>query len=234
MKKCINCNADLEDEVRFCSECGAKQPEQQVVVEETVEPQPEPVQWYYVVNSQTQGPVDETQMIEMIQNRQIQAGTYIWCAGMADWKMVQDTPMAAYLPVKAAEAYDPAFNAAPVTSGVIQPRSIILNLLLCFVTCGIWPYVWLYKQAKDINAVLTQNHILPLETPGMVVLYSLITCGLYNVYFYWKAGNRLSQVKVNNQPAVNGGTFLGLVALISPIISYACCQDVLNDIAHAQ
>jgi hypothetical protein len=61
--------------------------------------------WYYVLNGQRFGPVDEDKMISLINDGTIQMRTFVWKAGMQDWthaitsevgdKFFSDTPAAA-------------------------------------------------------------------------------------------------------------------------------------------
>jgi hypothetical protein len=49
-------------------------------------------QWYYTVNGQQAGPVDDAQMSAMIQNGQVQPTDLIWREGMASWSEARTVP----------------------------------------------------------------------------------------------------------------------------------------------
>lgn len=69
-------------------------------------------------------------------------------------------------------------------------RSVIGWLLLSIVTCGIYPYYFLYCLARDINVMCQDDGD---STPGLAefILLSFVTCGFYALYWYYKIGNRL-------------------------------------------
>ncbi len=70
-------------------------------------------------------------------------------------------------------------------------RSLLVYILLSFVTCGIYPLYFIYRLAQDVNVACEGDGE---ETPGLValVLLSIITCGIYSWYWYYKVGNRLA------------------------------------------
>ncbi len=70
-------------------------------------------------------------------------------------------------------------------------RSLLLYILLSFVTCGIYPLYFIYRLAEDVNIVCDGDGE---ETPGIValILLSIVTCGIYSWYWYYKLGNRLA------------------------------------------
>lgn len=69
-------------------------------------------------------------------------------------------------------------------------RGVIGWLLLSIVTCGIYPYYFLYCLARDINVMCQDDGD---STPGLAefILLSFVTCGFYALYWYYKIGNRL-------------------------------------------
>ena len=55
-------------------------------------------QWYYInVNNEQSGPVDESTIVSLIEQRVIGANTYVWQNGMKDWEFVKNTPLSIYL-----------------------------------------------------------------------------------------------------------------------------------------
>ncbi len=69
-------------------------------------------------------------------------------------------------------------------------RSLLIYILLSFVTCGIYGWYFIYRLAQDVNIACEGDGE---ETPGLAafILLSLITCGIYSWYWYYKLGNRL-------------------------------------------
>lgn len=84
-------------------------------------------------------------------------------------------------------------NYTPPYSGerLKEDRSLIIYILLSFVTCGIYGYYFIYKMAQDVNIACNGDGE---QTSGLVVfiLLSFITCGIYTYYWYYKLGNRLA------------------------------------------
>ena len=55
--------------------------------------------WYYEQNGNRIGPVDEATMRQLIADRTIYIDTLVWTNGMANWTPLQQTQLAAGLPV---------------------------------------------------------------------------------------------------------------------------------------
>lgn len=53
--------------------------------------------WYYTLNNQQFGPVDESKIKELIGSGSITANTMVWTAGMAGWALIGQTPLASLL-----------------------------------------------------------------------------------------------------------------------------------------
>lgn len=70
--------------------------------------------WYYVEAGQQAGPVDDAQLVALVNAGRIQADTLVWREGMADWQPYQIVQSGA----APAEATPVAAAAAPVTMGV--------------------------------------------------------------------------------------------------------------------
>jgi uncharacterized protein DUF4339 len=77
--------------------------------------------WYYNLNNQQTGPVDEEAIKPLISNNTITAGTLVWKAGMEKWLPLQQTPLAAFLP---ADAPPPIAGPAPAAAPppMLAPR----------------------------------------------------------------------------------------------------------------
>ncbi|HEX4125171.1 MAG TPA: DUF4339 domain-containing protein [Tepidisphaeraceae bacterium] len=48
--------------------------------------------WYYALDGQTLGPVQTSQIVQMIQNGAVSGGTLVWIEGMADWLPASRVP----------------------------------------------------------------------------------------------------------------------------------------------
>ncbi len=211
-------------------------------VEETVEEVPvdEPVQdekqeWFYVQDGRSYGPFSKTVMIQYINSGLLNASSYVWKEGMADWKHLEDTELASALP-RSYNSYQqsgpqpgpqpsPVYGSAPA---YLQTRSVFLYLLLSIITCGIFDLVWIYLLAKDIRSLSLQRGIQDQTDPGMVLVFSLITCGIYFIYYVWKAENQIN--RMNGENNSSSGIVMVILALILQPAALAILQDQVNNL----
>ena len=136
--------------------------------------------WYYEQNGNRIGPVDEVTMRGLIANRTISIDTLVWTNGMANWTPLQQTQLAAGLPVP-----PPSLHSAPQAyNGNAKDRIVyvllavfignlgihnfyagytsraVTQLLICLLTCGIGgiaTWIWAIIEAvtveQDANGV---------------------------------------------------------------------------------
>lgn len=80
----------------------------------------------------------------------------------------------------------PAVMATPVDTN----RSLLTYILLSVITCGIYGYYFIYKLAKDVNQMCSEDGD---KVGGLVayILLSFVTCGFYSYYWLYKIQNRL-------------------------------------------
>ena len=86
-----------------------------------------------------------------------------------------------------------SYNAGPQMFIPLKTdRSLLIFVLLSFITCGIYGYVFMYLMIKDVNIACAGDGD---ETPGLLVfiLLSIITCGIYSFIWYYKLGDRLAR-----------------------------------------
>ena len=75
---------------------------------------------------------------------------------------------------------------------VKHDRSLLMFILLSFVTCGIYSIYFWYQYVNDLNTVCdgdgkeTHNYII-------VLLLSIVTCGIYHYIWEYGVGNRLQE-----------------------------------------
>ena len=122
--------------------------------------------WYYEQSGNRIGPVDEATMLSLIANRTISIDTLVWTNGMANWTPLQQTQLAAGLPVPPPTPYSapaaPQYHSTPsqhhpaakdrvayvllaVFLGGIGIHNFfagytsraVAQLLICLLTCGI-------------------------------------------------------------------------------------------------
>lgn len=66
------------------------------------------IQWMVAINGQQSGPYDIQQLSQLIAAGQMDAGTYVWCRGMANWQLAGQTPELAALFATASGQCPPA------------------------------------------------------------------------------------------------------------------------------
>ena len=90
-------------------------------------------------------------------------------------------------------------------------RSFIKLLLLSIVTFGIYELWYLHHWTKDINT-LCKDDGKNNEGVLLYILFTFLTCGLFPVFWWFKAADRLSRAAVREGVAVDisGGKVLAL------------------------
>ena len=69
-------------------------------------------------------------------------------------------------------------------------RSLLMYILLSFITCGIYGYYFIYTIARDINIACQGDGE---NTGGLAafIILSFITCGFYALWWEYKLANRI-------------------------------------------
>ena len=90
-------------------------------------------------------------------------------------------------------------------------RSFLKLLLLSIITLGIYEFWHLHHWTKDINT-LCKDDGKNNEGVLLYILFTLLTCGLFPVFWWFKAADRLSRAAVREGVAVDisGGKVLAL------------------------
>lgn len=144
--------------------------------------------WYYEQNGNRIGPVDETTMRQLIADRTISIDTLVWTNGMANWTPLQQTQLAAGLPVPPPTPYSalatppyaqPASNHHPdakdrvayVLLAVLLGIGIhnfyagyttrgIIQLLVSVLSCGIlWFFMWIWAIIEACTVTQDANGV---------------------------------------------------------------------------
>lgn len=99
---------------------------------------------------------------------------------------VQSAQVVPVPPASTSPTGDPASGAVPVDAS----RSLLIWVLLSFITCGLYTWYFVYTLAVDMNRMCQGDND---ETPGLLVfiLLSIVTCGFYSYWWYYKIGNRM-------------------------------------------
>lgn len=116
---------------------------------------------------------------------------------------------------------------------MIQERNIITNILLTFVTCGIYGIVWLISINDEVRFVTNDPR---LQTGGMTILLILVTFGIYSFIWAYNIGNALTNYYRNQGKHSEdlGILFLVLSIFTANLVNYCLIQLKLNEIAREQ
>ena len=135
--------------------------------------------WYYQQGTERKGPVDEATIRSLISGGVISIDTLVWTEGMPSWVALQQTSLAAGMPVPppSPASFQAAANAnakdrvAYVLLAVLLGCGIhnlyagyntkgIIQLLVSILSCGIlWLFMWIWAiieactVTKDANGV---------------------------------------------------------------------------------
>ncbi|MCF0245680.1 MAG: DUF4339 domain-containing protein [Ileibacterium sp.] len=188
-------------------------------------------EWFYVQNNHTSGPFNQEVMKQLILNGTINGDTYVWKEGMTDWDHLRNTPFGASMP-KTETAAPSGAQPAPsaYAQGTVKEKSIVLNILLCFLTCGIWYFVWLYQLACDVDTLAAEQNKPKGTDPVLTVILSILSCTIYQLYFFWKDGTVLGSLDYPGYKPENQAALLTILGLLVPVVSFAIMQDQINTI----
>ena len=69
--------------------------------------------------------------------------------------------------------------------------------------------------------------------PGLVVVLSIVTCGIYLLYYLWKAGKMVSSLTRSNghHPSDDSIVLMVLSILQLSLVSFCILQSHINDFA---
>ena len=112
-------------------------------------------------------------------------------------------------------------------------RSLVLYILLGFLTCGIYQLYVFYTIMRDVNVACDGDG---RHTPGLLefILFGILTCGIYDLYWFYSVGNRLA----DNAPRYGlrfqeNGTTLLLWMLIGSYVGVYFLLNNVNAICNA-
>lgn len=200
-------------------------------------------EWFYVHNSRSSGPYADEVMGQFIRSGLLDASTYVWKEGMDDWQHLGNTTLARYLSTAGERPHTSAESGFGGTTGTfysvpnqgngyapyaVRDHSVILYIVLYFVTCGFFGLYWLYQSAKDVDALAAANNKPKGVDPVLALILDIVTCGLFKIYFFWKEGMVLNSVTEsrNNDQAI----LLCILGIICPVAAFAILQDQINSV----
>ena len=114
---------------------------------------------------------------------------------------------------------------------MIQEKNIVTNILLTFVTCGIYGIFWLISITDDTRSVTGDPRI---QTGGVTILLILVTCGIYSLIWAYNIGSALTNYYRNQGKYSEdlGVLYLILAIFTANVVNYCLIQSKLNEIAH--
>ena len=127
--------------------------------------------WYYEQNGNRIGPVDEATMRSLIGDRTISIDTLVWTNGMANWTPLQQTQLAAGLPVPPPMSQTATislqYHSVPSQHHPDAKDRVAYVLLAVLLGCGI------------------HNFFAGYNTKGIIqLLVSVLSCGIL-WFFMW-------------------------------------------------
>lgn len=112
---------------------------------------------------------------------------------------------------------------------MLKQRSIVMMLVLTFVTCGIYNIFWLYFARVEMRGYLEDSAI----NPGLEVLAAIL-CFPYSFYLFYKMSkdvcrmqNKAGIAVVNDNTAINMILLFFGLGLISEFIMQSEMNDIL-------
>ncbi len=138
--------------------------------------------WYYEQSGNRIGPVDEATMLSLIANRTISIDTLVWTNGMANWTPLQQTQLAAGLPVPPPTPYSapaaPQYHSTPSQHHPAAKDRVAYVLLAIFLgELGIHNFYAGYTNRAVIQLVacIVGIPIIAIMTCGIgLVLYAAL------------------------------------------------------------
>ncbi|MGX8850233.1 DUF4234 domain-containing protein [Amedibacillus sp. YH-ame10] len=107
----------------------------------------------------------------------------------------------------------------------MRKRSLVSMVILSIITCGIMQLVYFYQVMSDINYASKEN-----DTAGTDLLLTIITCGLWGIYCYWKYSKKLVNLGGEDNSIIN----VILAVLGFQIISLVILQSSINNLIDRQ
>ncbi|MBR4718765.1 MAG: DUF4234 domain-containing protein [Lachnospiraceae bacterium] len=125
------------------------------------------------------------------------------------------------------QGYSQPYGNVPMGGGT--NRSIVLCIVLLFVTCGIYGIYWMIKLNDELNNL----NGTPEDTSGvMVFILTLVTCGIYGLYWFYKMGGKVDNIKAGMGMApssLSSSILYLLLALFGlSLVDYCLMQDTIN------
>ena len=125
----------------------------------------------------------------------------------------------------------PTYTASSTSRPKIQKREILTAILLTFLTCGIYGFVWFISMIGEINRVCDDEK--SSNGAVTVILLGILTCGIYTIYWWYQTGKRLHAAGNKYGVPIDDNSVLYLVFSLFglAIVSFCLVQSDLNKLA---
>lgn len=112
----------------------------------------------------------------------------------------------------------------------MKEKNIVVWLIVSILTCGIGGLVWFVSLTDDI-ALASEDHSV---SGGMALLLTIVTCGIYRIYWNYKMGKLLYEAEIKREMNATDNSVLYLVLAIFglDIVNYCIMQSELNKMAN--
>jgi hypothetical protein len=182
--------------------------------------------WYYQLNGNKLGPIDEASLKALVNIGQLQMTDYVWSEGMAEWQTVVSLPQFAKSPY-APPAVGIEFNTKkPVyysaseqsstyhTENELEERFLTWNSwqiwLLMIVTFGLFSFYLVPSWSRNIERITKKDQV-PF---GAILVLGFFTLTLAFVFFEMRFAYELSkQNRFDSRIIRNGGIFVQVLLL---------------------
>ena len=107
---------------------------------------------------------------------------------------------------------------------MVKPRSIMISVLLTFLTCGLYGLYWIVQVTNEMNILLYKKD----ATGGLMsVLFTIITFGIYGFFWAYRLGENVDNLKRN--PEGNSGLLYVLIYILGfGLVNLVLAQDAIN------
>lgn len=100
---------------------------------------------------------------------------------------------------------------------------LMVHIVLCLFTFGVWHYVWIYRTTRYLNQSLNEEN-----APWKKVLLCLFV-PFYYVYWYYTYGQKLDKLTRKKGISKNDiSTLCWVVAIFVPVVSCILMQERIN------
>lgn len=115
---------------------------------------------------------------------------------------------------------------------MMKEKNVVVWLLASLFTCGIGGLVWFVSLTDDIAFVSEDRS----TSGGMALVLTIVTCGIYGIYWNYKMGKLLYQAQIKKGlPATdNSVLYLVLSILGVGVVNYCLMQSELNKFAECK